>query len=146
MHEAYKIARNNVNKLISNTKAKYFQDVTSKSKSNLKEMWRNINQFMQLIGKTSKTTKKTFVKTNDITLTNKVDITETFNHYFSNIGKEVSSQIPHNNEGFEEYIEPKNAVFVFKSLSTNDVTAAFNKLKVSKSSRPDKMSTMMQMK
>ena len=47
-------------------------------------MWRNINQLM---GKTSQTTKITSVKTNDVILTNKVDITETFNNYFSNIGK-----------------------------------------------------------
>ena len=127
-----------VNKLISNTKAKYFQDVISKSKSNPKEMWRNINQ---LIGKTSKTTKIISVKTNDVILTNKLDISETFNNYFSNIGKELSSQIPHSNKGFEEYIEPKNVVFEFKPLSTNDVTTALNKLKVSKSSGPDKMST-----
>ena len=70
-----------------------------------------------------------------------MDITETFNNYFSNIGKELSSKIPHSNKGFEEYIEPKNAVFEFKPLSTNDVTTALNKLKVSKSSGPDKMST-----
>ena len=101
-------------------------------------MWRNINQ---LIGKTSKTTKITSVKTNDVILTNKLDISETFNNYFSNIGKELSSQIPHSNKGFEEYIEPKNVVFEFKPLSTNDVTTALNKLKVSKSSGPDKMST-----
>ena len=48
LHETYKIATKNVNKLISNKKAKYFQDVINKSKSNPKEMWRNINQ---LIGK-----------------------------------------------------------------------------------------------
>ena len=67
LHEAYNGTRNNVNKLISNTKAKYFQDVISKSKNNPKEMWRNINQ---LIGKTFKTTNITSVKTNYITLTN----------------------------------------------------------------------------
>ena len=59
-----------------------------------------------------------------------MDITETFNNYFSNIGKELSSQIPHSNNGFEEYIEPKN----IEPLSTNNVTTALNKLKVSKSS------------
>ena len=64
---------------------------------NSREMWRNINQ---IIGKTSKTTNITSVKTNDIILTNKVDITETFN-YFSNIEKELSSHIPHSNKGFE---------------------------------------------
>ena len=138
LHEAYNGTRNNVNKLISDTEAKYFQDVISKSKNNPKEIWRNINQ---LIGKTFKTTNITSDKTNDITLTNKVDIAETFNNYFSNIGKELSSQIPHSNKGFEKYIEPKNAVFEFKHLSTNDVTTALNKLKVSKSSGPDEMST-----
>jgi predicted Holliday junction resolvase-like endonuclease len=108
-HEAYKTARNDVNRLIKNTKASYFQGVISNSKNNSKEMWRNINQ---LIGKTSKTTNVTSVKSNDQILTNKDDIAETFNDYFSKIGTELSNRIPPSNKGFEEYLERSvSAVF-----------------------------------
>jgi ElaB/YqjD/DUF883 family membrane-anchored ribosome-binding protein len=97
-----KTARNDVNRLIKNTKASYFQEVISNSKNNSKEMWRNINQ---LIGKTSKTTNVTSVKSNDQIFTNKDDIAETLNDYVSKIGTELSNRIPPSNKGFEEYLE-----------------------------------------
>ena len=106
-HEAYKTARNDVNRLI---KASYFQEVISNTKNNSKEMWININQ---LIGKTSKTTNVTSVKSNDQIFTNKDDITETFNDYFSKIGTELSNRIPASSKGFEEYLERSvSAVFL----------------------------------
>ena len=60
-NHVYKRARNNVDKL-NDTKAEYFQKVTSSSKNNPKEMWRNINQ---IIGKSSKTTNVSSIKSND---------------------------------------------------------------------------------
>ena len=77
-------------------------------------MWRNINQ---LIGKTSKTTNLTSVKSNYQIFTNKDDIAETFNDYFSKIGTELSNRIPPSSKGFEEYLERSvTAVFEFKSM------------------------------
>jgi basic membrane lipoprotein Med (substrate-binding protein (PBP1-ABC) superfamily) len=137
LHEAYKTARNDVNRLIKNTKASYFQEVISNSKNNSKEKWRNINQ---LIGKSSITTNVTSVKSNDQMFTNKDDITETFNDYFSKIGTELSNRIPPSNKGFEEYLERSvSAVFEFKSLSNDEVETVLSKLKVSKTSGQDKI-------
>jgi hypothetical protein len=142
-HEAYKTARNDVNRLIKSTKASYFQEVISNLKNNSKEMWRNINK---LIGKTSKTTNVTSVKSNYQIFTNKDDIAETFNDYFSKIGTELSNRIPPSNKGFEEYLEPTaqdrptvSAVFEFKSVSIDEVETVLSKLKVSKSSGQDKI-------
>ena len=136
-HEAYKTARNDVNRLIKNTKASYFQEVISNSKNNSKEMWRNINK---LIGKTSRTTNVTSVKSNDQIFTNKDDIAETFNDYFSKIGTELSNRIPPSSKGFEEYLERSvSAVFEFKSVSNDEVETVLSKLKVSKSSGQDKI-------
>ena len=47
----YKRARNKVNKLIKDTKAKYFQSAINSPKNNPKEMWRNINQIIGNIRK-----------------------------------------------------------------------------------------------
>ncbi len=89
---------NDVNRFIKNTKASYFQEVIGNSKNNSKEMWKNINQ---LIGKTSKTANVVAIKLNEQIFTNKDDITETFNDYFSKIGTDLSSRIPLSNKGFE---------------------------------------------
>ena len=49
--EAYKKARNYVNKLVKNTKARYYQESIDKTNSNPKQMWKHINQ---LIGRVQK--------------------------------------------------------------------------------------------
>ena len=51
--EAYRKARNYVNKLVKNTKTRYHQESIDKTNSNTKQMWKHINQ---LIGRGSKTT------------------------------------------------------------------------------------------
>ena len=126
-HEAYKTARNDVNRLVKNTKANYFQEVIGNSKNNSKEMWKNINQ---LIGKTSKTTNVAAIKVNEQIFMNKDDITETFNDYFSKIGTDLSSRIPPSNKRFEDFLDlHESAVFEFKSVSNYEVIAILNKLK-----------------
>ena len=49
--EAYKKARNYVNKLVKNTKTRYHQESIDKTNSNPKQMWKHINQ---LIGRVQK--------------------------------------------------------------------------------------------
>ena len=76
-------------------------------------MMRNINQ---LVSKLSETTNITSVKTIELSLIKLVNLTETFNNYFyADIGKSFP-------------------VIFHISLSSNNVTTALNKLKVSKSS------------
>ncbi len=136
-HEAYEKARNDVNRLIKNTKATYFQEVIGNSKNNSKEMWKNINQ---LIGKTSKTTNVAAIKLSEQIFTNKDDIAETFNDYFSKIGTDLSSRIPPSNKGFEEFLDRSDCtVFEFKSVSNDEVVTILSKLKDSKSSGQDKI-------
>ena len=133
----YKRARNQVNKLIKDTKAKYFQSVINSSKNNPKEMWRNINQ---IIGKHSKTTNVTSIQVNDSIKTSNRDIAETFNNYFANVGNELSKQVPPTIKRPEDYLEPKSSTFEFKMISTCEVESVLKKLKTSKSSGQDKIS------
>jgi hypothetical protein len=44
LHQAYKVKRNEVNKLIKCAKAQYCKDNIQLNKDNPKEMWKNINQ------------------------------------------------------------------------------------------------------
>ena len=45
-YEAFKKQRNRVNKLVKIGKVKYYQEVINKDQSNLKAMWKHINQLI----------------------------------------------------------------------------------------------------
>ena len=135
-NDAYKIARKKLNKLIENTKTKYFQQVISDSKNNSEELWRNINQ---MINKSSKTTNVTSVKFNENIATDSGDMAEIFNNYFTKVGIDLSKQIPKGSKRFEDYIKPVNCIFEFKIISVGEVEAVLNKLKTSKSCGQDKI-------
>ena len=63
IHKAYKEARNELNKLVKNTKASYYKNALNQCNKNPKEMWKTINK---LTSKKSKTTKITELKVNGI--------------------------------------------------------------------------------
>lgn len=61
--------------------------------------------------------------------------------YFTNIGPQLSNQIPDTNIGIEEYMNSKiDAKFTFKNIYLGDVLKEFEKLNTSKSFGPDKIS------
>ena len=100
--EAYKKARNYVNKLVKNTKTRYHQESIDKTNSNTKQMWKHINQ---LIGRCSKTTNIQCIKVDNNILSNNKDIAASLNIYFTEIGPTLSNQIPQTNDNVDEFVE-----------------------------------------
>ncbi|CAB3992545.1 Hypothetical predicted protein, partial [Paramuricea clavata] len=83
VHEAYKRARNEVNKLVKNTKTKYFMNALSENNQNHKTMW---NTIRTLTNKNSKTTNITEIHVeNDHSVTEPKQIADAFNTFFINI-------------------------------------------------------------
>ena len=78
-----KKARNKVNKVIKNSKQKCFQNYIDGNRGNAKKMWEGINQFL---GKGSKSTRITSLNVGNSNLTNKANIAESMNEYFTSIG------------------------------------------------------------
>ncbi|CAB4034782.1 Hypothetical predicted protein [Paramuricea clavata] len=62
LHQAYKVKRNEVNKLIKSAKVQYCKDNIQLNKDNPKEMWKNIDQVINGKGRCSKTTTITTIK------------------------------------------------------------------------------------
>ena len=85
-HNAYKKARNKINKMIKNSKQKYFQNHIDGNRGNPKKMWDGINQFL---GKESGTTHITSLNVGNSNVTNKTNIAESMNEYFTSIGKSL---------------------------------------------------------
>ena len=77
-------------------------------------MWKHLNQ---LTGRCSKTTNIAAVKDGDETLYQDVKIAEAFDNYFINIGQNLSNNIPHTNQGFEQYLTPIPSEFIFTDIT-----------------------------
>ena len=79
-HNGHKKAGNKVNKIIKNSKQKYFQNYIDGNRGNPKKMCDGINQFL---GKGSKTTHITSLNVGNSNVTNKTNIAESMNEYFT---------------------------------------------------------------
>ena len=88
----YKEYRNILTRLLRCAKSKYYHDEFKKYSGNTKETWKALAKLMNTnIQKDSITNK--LKNDNGDTLINDKDIAESFNHYFSNIGEKLKSQI-----------------------------------------------------
>ena len=57
LHDAYKRARNDLNRLIEKTKTEYFTSIINNTAKNPKEMWKTINRITNKKSKTTNITK-----------------------------------------------------------------------------------------
>ena len=124
-------------KPLKKAKSHYIRKSIEENKHNTKQVWKSINQ---LIGKRSKTTHITVLKTdNDQIITDRTEIAETVNTYFTNIEPDLSSQVPTTNITADVYMTPAHIKFLFRSISTQDVLSILYKLDTNKSLGPDKI-------
>ncbi len=135
-HELYKDCRNNLNRLIKDTKSNYFKHKLENSK-NSKEGWKVINE---LLNKKSKSTIINELKNEHTTVTGDKNIADEFNKFFSTIGPKLCENLPNNNIDPLSYIAPGSNIFSFKDFTYADVKYEIDKTKVKKSAGLDKIS------
>ena len=82
-HDAYKRTRNDLNRLIKNTKATYFTNTLNDCENNPKKMWKTINK---LTNKKSKTTLISEIHHNSQNLTKRHEIANVLNSHFNEVG------------------------------------------------------------
>ncbi len=110
MHEAYKKARNEVNKLIKHTKAIYYMNAFNDCESNPKEMWRKISH---LTNKRAKTTNISEIAEEGVILTDPTEIANSFNKFLIEIGPNLSDKLQNSNYAPESYVKSINDDFHF---------------------------------
>ena len=134
--ETYNRFRNYVNSQIRNSKKEYYDKLFMKYKNDIKATWRAINSILNpnKIGKKHRSIKKILYK-NEI-LTDKFSISNAFNEYFCNIGKEVSDRYSSNDNvsiNFDHlsYLNDNNFVnsFYFSPCSPNNIITIIKSLK-----------------
>ena len=104
---------------------------------NSKESWRTINE---LLNRKSKATTINEVNVNGKSIAGDKDIANEFNKYFSEIGKKLAKEIPHNDIDPLSYVTPVSNSFTFKNISKEELSYVISSMKTSKSAGIDKIS------
>ena len=118
MHDAYKRARNDVNRLIEKTKAEYFTKAINSTDRNPKEMWKTINK---LTNKKSKSTTITKIEVDGKIVEDPTEIADTFNTYFNEIGIKLAQELPEVIKKPESFIQPSNSIFELHKVPEADI-------------------------
>ena len=89
-HSAYKKARNNLNKLVKNTKADYCNNAISQCRKDPKSIWNTVNK---LTNSKSKTSNINELVVDHEVLTKPGEMADAMNKYFNEIGSVLADKL-----------------------------------------------------
>lgn len=114
--QKYKIYRNRLNRLIQEAKKTYFSDKLFAAKNDLKQTWKIIKEALNKRNNSLSSKYPSEFHLNDLTLTDKRDIANEFNSFFTNIGPNLDKNIPQSQTHFTSYLRS----------NTNEPLKSFN--------------------
>ena len=128
------------NKVKRTLKINYYKEKLEASKHDSKQMW---SVLKKAIGKQNdKRNISQSFKINNQDVTNKTEIAEAFNSYFSQIGSSTGHNVPKSNHTYSEYLSTPTANSMFlEEVEPSYVINIANKLKPKLSSGHDNIST-----
>ena len=131
-----------VKKDIKEAKQRYFDQIFTAYKSDMKKTWKTINETLNRSKRGSNVTSIFYH--NGFTLSNAKDIANAFNVYFANIGKNLASEIEQNVNiiDYTQYLSTPitETKLQFKCITDNDTQKAIDKLENKNSSGHDGIS------
>ena len=135
-HSSYKKCKNKVTKLISNAKTHYFRTNLENSK-NCKENWIHINKLLN--HKTVKTQTINNIKFGDQNITGDINIANTINNYFVEIGPKLASVISPTDIDPIQPIQPCRSEFNLRTITTTELIQTIGKTNLNKAPGLDKI-------
>ena len=106
--------KNKVNSIVKKAKKNYHKELFEKCRSNLRKTWSNINK---IISPNSCKIEIDKINVNGTDITDKIEIANNFNNYFSNVASTLVNNIPHST------LDPISLIpFCTSSLVLNPVT------------------------
>ncbi|XP_065684726.1 uncharacterized protein LOC136096953 [Hydra vulgaris] len=116
-HNEYKIFRNKLQSKLKESKKNYFDNYFTENIKNIKATWKGIKNIISI--KSNSHTTPNVIVHNNITITNPFDICNTFNNYFTGIGRDVQATIPSSMNHFTYYLSNPAQKYFFMNLLTN---------------------------
>ena len=133
----YKNAKNHANNQIKKIKAAFYKDHFRTNSGNQQELWRSINDLMLRNTKTDQNIQS--IKTEIGNITSPMEISESFNKHFTEIGPKLVSELGETPRRFEEYITPSNSNFNLNLVTPLEVRQQLNNLPANKATGLDKI-------
>ncbi len=138
--EYYKSYSNKYNRLRREMKKLYYKKILEVNKNNMKNTWKILKD---VIGKTNN--KSNFPQSfliDESNVSNKHQIANSFNKYFSSIGKKTSQNVPNANKSFSQYLKNPslNSIFI-EPVDSQYILEVVNKFKPKTSYGHDEIPT-----
>ena len=115
-------------KLIRKSKANYFENQFKQTQNDAQSTWGLINNILNR--HKNKEVSIPELKIKEEIVTDKQNIANELNSYFTTIGAKVAAEIPQTNVSSADYLEThKGQKFSFTSISSSEVKSAINSLK-----------------
>ena len=134
----YKRYRNKFNKLTSVAKKQYYDREFSEHKSNLRYLWKLINEVINR--NKLKPELPDHFKENETLITDPTEISNKFNEYFINVGPNLATKIPVSDINFSNYLGERCLKSIFLDpVTENEVEFEICKLKENKSCGHDEI-------
>ena len=128
------------NKLKTILKKDYYKSMLSKNKNNIKNTWALLKK---AIGKENdKSNIPQSIQIQNEHVTDKTKIADSFNDYFTSIGKITGQNVPKTKTNYTNYLNTPvlNSIYL-ENVEPNQVSDIINKLKPKNSSGHDNIST-----
>ena len=137
---AFKAYNNMYNKQKRTLKINYFKKALDENKFNSKKCW---SLLRKAIGKSNdKSAFPQTFKINNQDISDKQDISEGFNNFFSKIGFQTSQNVPHTNKDYQSYMPNSQQHSIFLNhVLPEDIISIVMKLKPKASTGHDGVST-----
>ena len=137
LHDAYKRARNDLNRLIEKTKTEYFTSIINNTAKIQKKCGRQ--SIYRITNKKSKTTNITKIVVDDKVIEEPEVIVNTFNNFFNEIGTTLAQKLPESTRTPESYIKPENdSTFELQNVTEVEVFGIVSALSSSKATGHDR--------
>ena len=138
--QKYKKYRNMVLTLTRKSKKNYYSNYFSTHNSNIKKTWEGIRELVNMNKKKSNNIK--MIYENNKNITNNKDMANSFNNYYSNVGKNIEQKIPKTNTHFLSFLNfTVNSKFSFTLCSDAEIKSIISEFVSNKASGPNSIPT-----
>ena len=135
-HKQFKTKRNRVTSQLRKAKKAYYTQFFNENANNVKETWKGIRNLINVSKKSS--THINHLLDNGKNITDPVEMANTINKFYVNIGKSVEQKIPRKETQFSHYLNSKNNYnIVLHPCTEDEVRKYISTLPVSKASGPN---------
>ena len=141
LNQRFKIYRNMLVTLIRKSKENHFNKYFSDNIKNLRETWKGIKNIIQT--KSTINSLLTYILNKETSVTDPIQIANTFNSFFSSIGEDLQSKIHSSHTNFTRYLKNPNIYSIFISpTNSTEVYNLISSLKNGKASGPNSIPTI----